>query len=203
LDAAVAHHAAAPTTGDDGISVITLPYRGEEATVMVEQFSPPPRLFIVGATHVAAALATQAKALGFAVTVIDARRMFATAERFPDADELVVGWPEDVLGPERLDAHGYVVVVTHDLKFDVPALAAALGSDARYIGLLGSRATIASRFERLREMGFDDAALARVQAPIGIDLGGRSPAEVALSIAAEMTLARHGRARTRGGTDGA
>lgn len=177
--------------GKTGIDVIGGRVRGADAKVMVERFLPPPHLFIVGATHVAAALAREAKVLGFAVTVVDARRIFATPERFPDVDELVVGWPDEGLGADALDAEAYVVVVTHDVKFDVPALDAALRSDARYIGLLGSEETIAGRTAQLREMGFGDADIARIHAPIGLDLGGRSPEEIALAIAAEMTMARY------------
>ncbi len=177
---------------DERVETATVASPDGEARVLLEGFAPPPRLIIVGATHLAVALATQAKALGYAVTVIDARRIFATAERFPDADEIIPGWPDDAMAGMQIDAFSYVVVVTHDAKFDVPALDAALRSDARYIGLLGSRGTIESRKARLRELGFGEQALARIHAPIGLDLGGRSPEEIALAIAAEMTMARYG-----------
>lgn len=184
--AALAARAAA-LARDGGTETVT----AGEVRVLLEGYAPPPRLLIVGATHVAIALSREANALGYDVTVIDARRIFATAERFPDA-EIIAGWPEDGMARSGLDAHTYVVIVTHDMKFDVPALEAALRSDARYIGLLGSRATIASRTARLEELGFDERAIARIRAPIGLDLGGRSPEEIALAIAAEMTMVRYG-----------
>jgi xanthine dehydrogenase accessory factor len=171
--------------------VINAPMRDGEAKILVERFAPAPRLFIVGATHVAAALARQAKMVGFGVTVIDARRLFATPERFPDADEIVIGWPDDGLAAAALGGGDYVVVATHESKFDVPALAAALRSEARYVGLLGSRATLALRADQLRALGFGEPHVARIHAPIGLDLGGRSPEEIALAIAAEMTMARY------------
>jgi xanthine dehydrogenase accessory factor len=195
LDGIVAGRALAAST-DDEARLIAVATGGVNARVLVEGLPPPPRLVIIGATHVAAALCRQAKALGFAVSIIDARRAFATPERFPEADELIAGWPEDALGEGALDAHAYLVILTHDIKFDIPALAAGLRSDARYIGVMGGRSTLALRMTRLREMGFDDRALARVHAPIGLDLGGRAPEEIALAIAAEITAVRYGRPAT-------
>lgn len=167
---------------------------GEEAvTVFVESFAPPPRMIVFGAVDFTAALCRTAKLLGFRVTVCDAREVFATPARFPDADEVVVEWPHRYL--ERLDEplgrRDAVCVLTHDNKFDVPALLHAFSSDVGYIGALGSRTTAAVRRERLVEAGATDADLARLHAPIGLDLGGRSPEETAISIAAEIIAHRN------------
>jgi xanthine dehydrogenase accessory factor len=161
--------------------------------VFLEAIEAPPRLFIVGATHAAVALSRFAAALGFRVTVIDPRSPFATPERFPDA-ELRRDWPDAVLGEADLDASCCVATLTHDPKFDLPALGCALRSPARYVGALGSRATQERRRAALREQGFGEDALARVRGPIGLDLGARSPEEIALAILAEIVAVRRGRA---------
>jgi xanthine dehydrogenase accessory factor len=176
-----------------GTRSLTLSRGGEEALVFVEAFPPPLELFIVGATHAAIHLCRLARQVGFRVTVVDARTAFASPERFPDADEVLRAWPDEVLGKGRLDAYSYVVTLTHDFKIDLPALACALRSEARYIGALGSRGTHAGRKARLVEQGFSEAELTRIRAPIGLDLGGRSPEEIALAILAEMLAVRHGR----------
>ena len=151
------------------------------------------RLLILGAVQFAAALATAGRFLGYRVTVCDARPVFATPERFPDADEVVVEWPHRYLAAATdLDRRSAVCVLTHDAKFDVPALVEALRSPAGYVGALGSRRTCAERERRLREAGLDDAALSRLRSPIGLDLGGASAPEVALSIVAEIVAAAHG-----------
>ena len=152
-----------------------------------------PHLYIVGATHIAIPLCRIAKILGYRVSVIDARRVFSTPARFPDADEITSTWPDEALGASLLDEAASVVILTHDPKFDLPALAVALKSDARYIGVIGSRATHNVRIAKLHEMGFDDDALARIHAPIGLDLGGRRPEEIALAILAEITAVRYGK----------
>jgi xanthine dehydrogenase accessory factor len=167
-----------------------------EGDVFLEVFAPPPTLVIVGAVHVAVPLVTLAQALGFHVQVVDARRAFATRERFPTADELIVAWPQKALKAEELGPQHCVVILTHDPKFDLPALQIALRSRAGYIGLIGSRTTQAKRLAALREAGFGEAELARVHGPVGLDLGGRRPAEIALAILAEIVAVRHGR---RGG----
>lgn len=154
---------------------------------------PPPRLWIVGAVHIAAALVTFAKALGFCTIVIDPRAAFATPERFGHADELIARWPQEVLTAANLDAAACVVVLTHDDKIDNPALVAALRSPARYIGALGSRKTHAKRLAALRELGVDEAQLARIHAPIGLDIGARRPEEIALAIMAEIVAVANGR----------
>ena len=176
-----------------GTQLLPLPWKGEQAAVFVEAFPPPPRLFIVGATHVAIPLCRMARALGFRVAVIDPRSVFATRERFPEADELIQTWPDQVLDEARVDAYSYVVVLTHDPKFDVPALARALRSRARYIGVMGSRGTHERRRRRMREEGLSEEEVSRIRAPIGLDLGARSPEEMALAILAEITAVRYGR----------
>ncbi len=178
---------------EGGTRVLALPWRDEEATVFIEAFPPPQRLFIVGATHTAMPLCRMAKVLGFRVTVVDARSAFATEERFPEADEVVRSWPGEVLEKATLDANSYVVTLTHDAKFDLPALAQAMRSEAGYIGALGSRRTHERRKVQLRQQGFSDSDLARIHAPVGLDIGGRTPEEIALSILAEMQAVRHGR----------
>lgn len=147
---------------------------------------PPPRLWIVGAVHIAAALVTFADTLGFRTIVIDPRAAFATPERFGHADELIPRWPQEVLTAANLDAAACVVVLTHDAKIDNPALVAALHSPARYIGALGARKTHAKRLAALKALGVDDAQLARIHAPIGLDIGARRPEEIALAIMAEI-----------------
>lgn len=164
--------------------------RGE---VFLEVFTPPPVLIIVGASHLAIPLVELAQTVGFRVRVVDARRAFATRERFPAADELIIAWPQDALKREDLGPQHYVVVLSHDPKFDLPALREALRSRAAYIGLLGSRSTQGSRIAALSEEGFDEKELARVHGPVGLDLGGREAAEIALSILAEIVAVRHRR----------
>ncbi len=176
-----------------GTRSLTLPWGGEEATVFVEAFPPPFWLVIVGATHAATHLCRMARQVGFRVSVIDARTAFASAERFPEADEVLRARPDAVFGERTLDAYSYVVTLTHDFKIDVPALECALRSGARYIGALGNRRTHERRRQRLIERGFSETDLARIRAPVGLDLGGRAPEEIALAILAEMLAVRHGR----------
>lgn len=148
-------------------------------------FNPPLRMLLVGAVHIAQPLAALAAQTGFAVTVIDPRRAFATAERFPDTP-LDTAWPDEALADHAPDTRTAVVTLTHDPKLDDPALATALRTAAFYIGSLGSRRTHAARCERLREMEFADADLARIHAPVGLSIGARAPAEIAVSIIAEV-----------------
>ncbi|MFO7280961.1 MAG: XdhC/CoxI family protein [Thermoanaerobacterales bacterium] len=177
--------------------------RGEarEATVAVfiESFAPPPRMFVFGAVDFTAALVKVAKVLGYRVTVCDAREVFATRTRFPEADEVVVDWPHrllDRVGP-TLTPRDVICVLTHDAKFDVPALSAALRTEAGYIGAMGSRRTHADRTRRLREAGVDQAGLDRIRSPIGLDIGARTPEETAVSICAEIIADRNGRTDVR------
>jgi xanthine dehydrogenase accessory factor len=151
-----------------------------------------PRMLIFGAVQFAAALAGAAKFLGYHVTVCDAREVFATRERVPEADEVIVDWPDRYFAKTQVDARTVVCVLTHDAKFDVPVLAEALRSPAGFVGAIGSRRTCADRERRLREAGLDDAALARLRSPIGLDLGADSPEEVAISICAEIIAVARG-----------
>ena len=163
--------------------------------VFVESFAAPPKMVIFGAVDFTAALARAAKLLGYRVTVCDARPTFATRARFPVADEVVVDWPDRHLAKvgEALGLLDAVCVLTHDHKFDVPAIVAALGTKVGYVGAMGSRRTTADREARLREAGVDDEGLARVMAPIGLDIGARTPEETAVSICAEIIASRTGR----------
>ncbi len=169
--------------------------REEAVAVFIESFAPPPQMLIFGAVDFTAALATVAKALGFYVTVCDAREVFATKRRFPMADEVVVDWPHRLVERvgARLGPRDAVCVLTHDIKFDVPAIVSALATDVGYLGAMGSRRTHAARVERLREEGVDDAGVARIRAPIGLDIGSRTPEETAISVCAEIIALRTGR----------
>jgi xanthine dehydrogenase accessory factor len=171
-------------------------HRTPEGDVFLEVLAPPATLVIVGAVHVAVPLVTLAQALGFRVEVVDARRAFASSERFPTADELIVAWPQDALGAKDLTSQHHIVILSHDPKFDLPALQVALRSQAGYVGLIGSQSTQAKRRVALRQAGFGEEELARIHGPVGLDLGGREPAEIALAILAEVVAVRHGR---RGG----
>ena len=177
-----------------GTRVVTLLWHGEQASIFLEAFRPPPSLLIVGATHTAISLCRLATEVGFQVSVIDARSALATPERFPDAGRLIRAWPEEALAQVPLDSYSYLVVLTHDPKFDVPALACALRSETRYIGAQGSRVTHEGRKQQLRQQGFSDAELARIRSPIGLDIGSRTPAEVAVAILAEVLAVQYDRA---------
>ena len=163
-----------------------------EDRVFTETWLPPPRLLVFGAIDHAAAVAEIGRFLGYHVTVCDARPVFATAERFPAAHEVVVDWPHRYLAATHTDSSTAVVVLTHDPKFDIPVLSEALSRPLAFVGALGSRRTHLERLDRLREAGVSSAALARLRSPIGLDLGGRTPAETAVSIAAELVALRHG-----------
>lgn len=154
--------------------------------VFVESFAPRPAMYVFGAVDHASALVTVGKFLGYRVTVCDARSLFVTEERFPDADELVVDWPDRFLERSPVDARTAICVLTHDTKFDVPALKAALATTAGYIGAMGTTKTRDEREERLRAEGVGDADLARIHAPIGLSIGARTPEEVAVAVAAEL-----------------
>ncbi|MEU5834844.1 XdhC/CoxI family protein [Streptomyces diacarni] len=165
---------------------------GQPVTLLVESSVPAPRMLVFGAIDFAAALVRIGTFLGYRVTVCDARPVFATARRFPDADEVVVDWPHRYLDTQELDGRTVVCVLTHDAKFDVPLLERALRLPVAYVGAMGSRRAHLERLERLREAGLTDAELARLRSPIGLDLGARTPQETALSIAAEIVAVRHG-----------
>jgi xanthine dehydrogenase accessory factor len=166
--------------------------RGDELSVFVNAFAPPPRMLVFGAIDFAAAVARVGKFLGYHVTVCDARQVFATRSRFPDADEVIVEWPHRFLAGTGIDSRTVICVLTHDPKFDVPLLEVALRTPAGYIGAMGSRRTHEDRIERLREVGLTEAELARLRSPIGLDLGARTPEETAVSIAAELIQLRWG-----------
>ncbi|WP_432523498.1 XdhC family protein [Kineococcus sp. SYSU DK006] len=166
--------------------------RHDELEVFVESFAPPPRLVVFGAIDFAAALTRVGAFLGFHVTVCDARPVFATPRRFPDADEVVVEWPHRYLARTEVDERTVLCVLTHDPKFDVPLLELALRGPAAYVGAMGSRRTHEDRLARLREAGLGEEQLARLSSPIGLDLGARTPEETTVSIAAEITAARWG-----------
>jgi xanthine dehydrogenase accessory factor len=165
---------------------------GGELSVFVNSFAPPPRMYVFGAIDFAAAVARVGKFLGYHVTVCDARPVFATKARFPDADAVVVDWPHRFLAGVEVDARTVIAVLTHDPKFDVPVLEVALRTPAGYIGAMGSRRTHEDRLDRLREIGLTEGELSRLRSPIGLDLGARTPEETAVSIAAELIQLRWG-----------
>jgi xanthine dehydrogenase accessory factor len=176
--------AAARSLLEIGESAIVESDEGEK--IFVESYAPRPNLYLFGASDHVAALVPIGKQLGYRVTVCDPRTVFLTRERFPDADELSDEWPDQFLEHAPIDRRTAILMMTHDLKFDVPALKLALGSNAGFIGAIGSEKTRADRGERLREHGVGDADMARIHAPVGIAIGARTPDEVAVSIAAQL-----------------
>ena len=162
-----------------------------KGSVFLNVFNPPLRMAIVGAVHIASPLVAMAEIAGYDVTVIDPRRAFATDARFPDT-HLVTDWPDEAMDTFHPDARSAIVTLTHDPKLDDPALERALRTPAFYIGCLGSKKTHAARLERLRRMGFSDDELTRIHGPVGLSIGARSPAEIAVSIMAQITdVLRH------------
>ena len=166
----------------------------EGRTVFAEVYGPPPRLFVYGAVDTAEALAAGAKLLGWTALVADARAKFATRERIPSADELIVAWPEEAFAEVAPDHATAIVILTHDDKFDLPALELSLATDAFYVGLIGGRRNQDRKRERLRESGVPEEAIERISGPCGLDIGADSVPEIALSILAEAMAARNGRA---------
>jgi xanthine dehydrogenase accessory factor len=164
--------------------------RMDELEVFIHSFAPRPKMLVFGAIDFAAAVVRIGKFLGYHVTVCDARPVFATQRRFPDADDVVVSWPHDFLAATTVDARTVICVLTHDPKFDVPLLEAALRTPAAYIGVRGSRRTHDDRVARLRERGVTEDELARMSSPVGLDIGARTPEETAVSIAAEIVADR-------------
>jgi xanthine dehydrogenase accessory factor len=179
-------------TGDASIHTYNLtatqPYE-----IFIEGFPPPPSLIIVGAGHIAIPLTTFAKTLNYRVVVVDARAAFATRERFPHADELIVEWPDEVLAKMDLNPSTSIAVLTHDPKFDEPTLKVVLSRRVGYVGAIGSRKTGAERAERLKQQGLTDEQLSRIHGPIGLNIGATSPEEMALAIMAEIVATRHGK----------
>jgi xanthine dehydrogenase accessory factor len=166
--------------------------RMEDVAVFIQSFAPPPRMYVFGAIDFASAVARVGKFMGYRVIVCDARAVFATRERFPSADEIVVAWPDEFLKTAEVDSRSVIAVLTHDPKFDVPVLKEALNTPAGYIGAMGSRRTHDNRTARLKEEGVTDEQLARVSSPIGLDIGARTPEETAIAIAAEIVALRTG-----------
>lgn len=166
---------------------------GGAAEVFVELHPPRPKLYVVGAVHVAIPLVRFACELGYRTVVIDPRTAFATAERFPHADHLDTRWPKEALDDLGVDENTFVALLSHDLKLDLPALEATLRSRARYVGALGSRKTHGKRVAALRERGYTDEEIGRIHNPIGLDLGGRRAEEIAVAVVAEMVAVSHGR----------
>ncbi len=177
--------AAARVLASDRAATVTV----DGATWFIQAYNPPPRLIIVGAVHIAQAMAPMAVQLGYGVTVIDPRGAFASAERFPGV-ALSTDWPDEALDTLAPDSRTAIVTLTHDPKLDDPALDRALRSQAFYVGSLGSRKTHAARLERLRALGHDDAALARIHGPVGLNLGAVTAAEIALSALAQIVAVR-------------
>jgi xanthine dehydrogenase accessory factor len=169
---------------------------GVEVRLFIAAYAPKPVMYVFGAIDFSRAMARIGKYLGYHVTVVDARPVFATKQRIPDADEVVVAWPDEFLSRAAVDKRTALIVLTHDIKFDIPLLQVALRTEAGYIGAMGSRRTHANRIEELRRVGTSDADLARISAPIGLDVGARTPEETAISIVAEIVALREGR---RGG----
>jgi xanthine dehydrogenase accessory factor len=160
--------------------------RMEDVTVFIQAFAPPPRMYVFGAIDFASAVARIGKFMGYRVTVCDARAVFATRERFPNVDEVVVAWPDEFLKTAEVDHRTVICVLTHDPKFDVPVLKAALRTPAGYIGAMGSRRTHNNRTARLIEEGVSEKDLRRISSPVGLDIGARTPEETAVAIAAEI-----------------
>ncbi|WP_024803439.1 XdhC/CoxI family protein [Nocardia sp. BMG51109] len=187
--------------GATGVRVIGC--GSDEVTVFVESRVPPPRMIVFGAIDFAGAVTRIGKFLGYHVTVCDARPVFATPARFPEADEVVVAWPHRYLEGAEVDSRTVICVLTHDAKFDVPVLEVALRRPVAYVGAMGSRRTHRDRLSRLRAAGLTEAELARLHSPIGLDLGGHTPEETAVAVAAEIVAVRRGgTGHALSGTDG-
>jgi xanthine dehydrogenase accessory factor len=166
--------------------------RMDDVELFIESFTPPPQMYVFGAIDFAAAVARVGKFLGYRVTVCDPRERFATKARFPEADEIVVQWPDEFLAQAPVDKRTVICGLTHDPKFDVPLLKAALATPAGYIGAMGSRRTHAKRSKQLLAEGFTEDDVARISGPVGLDIGARTPEEVAVSIAAEIITLKTG-----------
>lgn len=165
----------------------------EPIDVFIEVYAPSPHLILFGGDHIAIPLTHYAKELGFRVTIVDARSRFANRERFPEADEIIVAWPDKAFARLHVDQSTYIAILSHDPKLDEPATRGALGTDARYIGAIGAHKTHADRRARLAREGFSEAQIDRIHGPIGLDLGGKTPAEIALAIIAEIVATRYDR----------
>lgn len=162
--------------------------------VFVDVFPPPPTLLVFGAVHIAIPLVKMAKEAGFRIKVIDGREKFLTKERFPEADELIMAWPDEAIEEKgvKIDGNTYIVILTHDEKFDEPALITTLPSNARYIGAIGSKTTTANRVDRLKKYGIPEEQINKIYGPIGMPIGAKEPAEIAVSILAEIIAVKYG-----------
>jgi xanthine dehydrogenase accessory factor len=173
---------------------VTVPGPAGDIDLFYDVYPAPPTLIIFGAVHVAQPLTKLAKMLGFRVLINDARAMLATEERFPEADDVLVAWPDEALPRYTIGRNTYIAILTHDPKFDEPALIGSLATKARYIGAVGSRKTNSDRRERLRASGVTEESMSRIRGPIGLDIGANTPEEMAVSIMAEIIAVRKGRA---------
>ncbi len=160
--------------------------------VFVDVFPPPPTLLVFGAVHIAIPLVKIAKELGFRVKVIDGREKFLNKERFPEADEMILAWPDEAVEQLKIDSNTYIVILTHDEKFDEPALESTLPTAARYIGAIGSRTTTLNRVDRLKKLGLTEEQISKIHGPVGMEIGAREPAEIAVSILAEIIAVKYG-----------
>ncbi|MFM9105122.1 MAG: XdhC family protein [Chloroflexota bacterium] len=192
LDAAAAADALALIDAERSETRVYETFSGP-VEVFIETFPAPPTLLIVGAVHVAQALCEFGKGLGFDVIVVDARAKLATPERFPRADRIIQAWPDEAMAELAVRPNWYIAILTHDPKFDEPAILSSLKTPSRYIGAIGSRKTNIDRRRRLAEAGLSDEDLARVRGPIGLDIGAATPEEMAISILGEIIAVRHGR----------
>lgn len=178
------------------ISTVHYGPKGEESDdveLFIQSFAPPPLMYVFGAVNLASAVVRIGKFLGYRVTVCDARKVFATKERFPEADEIVVQWPNEFLETAKVDRRTAICILTHDPKFDIPLLQVALKTKAGYIGAMGSRRTHNKRVDNLLEVGVTEEQLDRIQAPLGLDIGASQPEEVAVAVAAQIIANRNGR----------
>ena len=166
---------------------------GSEVELFIQSFAPPPLMYVFGAVNLASAVVRIGKFLGYRVTVCDARKVFATKERFPEADEIVVQWPNEFLETAKVDRRTAICILTHDPKFDIPLLQVALKTKAGYIGAMGSRRTHQKRVANLLEVGVTEEELDRIMAPLGLDIGASQPEEVAVAVAAQIIANRYGR----------
>lgn len=192
LDAAVAAKARELLRNGES-KLETVEVEGQPVRVFFAVYAPEPTLIIIGAGHITIPLSRLAKVLDYRVTVVDPREAFATRERLPDADDILLEWPDEALAHLPLSSATAVAVLSHDDKFDVPALTAALNSTAGYVGAIGSRGTRERRDRRLREAGVSDEQIARIHGPIGLDIGAQTPEEIALAILAQIVAARRGK----------
>ncbi|HEX2179941.1 MAG TPA: XdhC family protein [Actinomycetota bacterium] len=166
---------------------------GDEVELFIQSFAPPPLMYVFGAVNLASAVVRIGKFLGYRVTVCDARKVFATKERFPEADEIVVQWPNEFLETAKVDRRTAICILTHDPKFDIPLLQVALKTKAGYIGAMGSRRTHQKRVANLLEVGVTEKELDRIMAPLGLDIGASHPEEVAVAVAAQIIANKYGR----------